>query len=134
MTLTSMLLSFKGRITRAQYWGYSLGVAAVLLAIFVVSAVAFNKLSDGGDAARLAFIFVSAPLYLLNLWCGICIAAKRYHDRNRSAWFLLLGLIPFIGGFILLADLGCLDGTQGPNRFGPSPKGIGGAALSEAFT
>lgn len=37
--------------------------------------------------------------------------------------------------FILLAlwfliTLGFIDGTQGPNRFGPSPKGIGGAPVA----
>ncbi len=42
------------------------------------------------------------------------------------------GLIPLFGWIYLFVVVGCLDGTQGPNRFGPSPKGsIGpyGAAI-----
>jgi uncharacterized membrane protein YhaH (DUF805 family) len=34
---------------------------------------------------------------------------------------LLLALIPFLGWFALFVLL-CLDGTRGPNRYGPDPK------------
>jgi uncharacterized membrane protein YhaH (DUF805 family) len=34
---------------------------------------------------------------------------------------LLLALIPFLGWFALLVFM-CLEGTRGPNRFGPDPK------------
>jgi uncharacterized membrane protein YhaH (DUF805 family) len=37
----------------------------------------------------------------------------------------LLGLIPLIGGIILLV-WDCMRGTIGPNRFGPDP--LGGVA------
>jgi len=133
MTSITMLFGIQGRITRAQYWGWSLGLTAVLGGIFLASAIAFNKLSDGGESAQLAFFLLSTPLYALHGWCSVCISAKRCHDRNRSAWYLLMGIIPVIGGLILLIDLGCKDGTQGPNRFGLSPKGIVGADVSEAF-
>ena len=41
-------------------------------------------------------------------------------------WRTLVGIVYIIGGIWLLIDLGFLDGTPGPNRFGPSPKGLGG--------
>lgn len=43
------------------------------------------------------------------------------HDTNRSAWWLLLILLPIIG-WIWLFVLYVLEGTRGPNRFGPDPK------------
>lgn len=43
----------------------------------------------------------------------------------------ILGLVLFVYAIWLLIELGFLDGTPGPNRFGPSPKGLGGSA--EAF-
>jgi uncharacterized membrane protein YhaH (DUF805 family) len=56
----------------------------------------------------------------------------------QSHWFtgppslwglhLGLGLALLIVALWLLVELGFLDGTRGPNRFGPSPKGIGEAA------
>ena len=55
----------------------------------------------------------------LTLWPGIAVSVKRLHDRGRSAWFLLILLIPVIGAFWLLIELGILPGTSGPNRFGP---------------
>ena len=60
----------------------------------------------------------------------LALGVKRLHDRDMSGWWTLISFVPF-GGFILLVILGFLDGTQGPNRFGPSPKGIGGASDRE---
>ena len=49
------------------------------------------------------------------------INAKRYHDRDRSGWWLLLILIPLLGPLWLIVVLGFLKGTEGENRFGPDP-------------
>jgi uncharacterized membrane protein YhaH (DUF805 family) len=48
-------------------------------------------------------------------------------DTGRSGWWILLGLIPFVGGIILLVFM-LLPGTAGPNEFGPDPR-----AIAEAF-
>ncbi|WP_256872527.1 DUF805 domain-containing protein, partial [Enterobacter cloacae] len=45
----------------------------------------------------------------------------RLHDTDRSAWWLLLLLIPIIGWLIILI-FNCQSGTPGENRFGPDPK------------
>ena len=42
-------------------------------------------------------------------------------ERNRSAWWALLFLIPFIGWIIIIV-FNCQAGTPGENRFGPDPK------------
>ncbi|MGH6782941.1 MAG: DUF805 domain-containing protein [Sphingomonadaceae bacterium] len=34
----------------------------------------------------------------------------------------MLNFIPFVGGLIVLVFM-CLEGTRGPNRYGPDPKG-----------
>jgi uncharacterized membrane protein YhaH (DUF805 family) len=60
-------------------------------------------------------------LFLLLLWPSICLYAKRWHDRDKSGWWSLIGLIPIIGGLWMLIELGFLRGTDGPNRFGPNP-------------
>ena len=56
---------------------------------------------------------------LLCLIPAIIVHIKRFHDRNKSGWWLLIGLIPIIGAIWLLIELGFLKGTPGPNRFGP---------------
>ncbi len=48
---------------------------------------------------------------------GLSVGVRRLHDSDKSGWMLLLGLIPFIGGIIVLVLL-LLPSTPGPNRFG----------------
>jgi len=44
-------------------------------------------------------------------------------DTGRSGWWILLGLIPFVGGIVLLVFM-LLPGTAGPNEFGPDPRSV----------
>lgn len=52
---------------------------------------------------------------------ALAVGVKRWHDRNKSAWWILIALIPYIGGIWILIECGCLRGTLGPNRFGGDP-------------
>ena len=56
---------------------------------------------------------------LLSLIPAVIVYIKRFHDRDKSGWWVLIGLIPLIGPLWLLIELGFLKGTDGPNRFGP---------------
>ena len=53
---------------------------------------------------------------------NLAVTIRRFHDQDKSGWFYLLAFIPFVGGLILLVFM-FLEGTRGPNRFGPDPKG-----------
>ena len=53
-------------------------------------------------------------------------------DYVAAAPALLYGLAMLIGSLYQLVVLGFLDGTEGPNRFGRSPKGIGGDPADKA--
>ena len=48
---------------------------------------------------------------------------------SGTGWWLLLGLIPFLGALVLLIFY-LLDGTPGPNKYGPDPKGRVSAAAA----
>ncbi|MDB6117012.1 MAG: hypothetical protein JWO08_793 [Verrucomicrobiaceae bacterium] len=52
---------------------------------------------------------------------GIIIQVKRWHDLDKSGWWVLFNFLPFIGGIITFINCGCLKGTKGPNRFGDDP-------------
>jgi uncharacterized membrane protein YhaH (DUF805 family) len=56
---------------------------------------------------------------LVLLLPGLAVSARRLHDLDRTAWWLLLLLTGI--GVILLIIWDCMRGTQGPNRFGPDP-------------
>jgi uncharacterized membrane protein YhaH (DUF805 family) len=56
---------------------------------------------------------------LVALIPSIIVYIKRFHDRDKSGWWVLIALIPIIGALWILIELGFLKGTPGPNRFGP---------------
>jgi len=104
------LFSFSGRVERSCYWQFA--VAPFLS--FVVLASSLDLPVRMGSAG---FTIVG----LAFCWITLAVAAKRCHDRNRSGWFLLVGLIPLVGPLWLLFELGIKQGAQGPNRFGDDP-------------
>jgi uncharacterized membrane protein YhaH (DUF805 family) len=61
---------------------------------------------------------------------SIAVQVRRFHDQDKSGWFVLLSLIPFLGAIIVLVFM-FIEGTKGPNRFGADPKD---PARVEAFT
>lgn len=122
MTFSQKLFSFEGRLRRRDYWLTSLLLFAIIIVIYIVAAVmGVDVTKDSGDG-----LVLQAVSTLLVLWPSLAIGVKRCHDRSQSGWWLLIGFIPIVGGFWTLINLGILDGAQGPNRFGKSPKGIGG--------
>ena len=52
---------------------------------------------------------------------SIAVTVRRLHDTARSGWWILIGLVPIVGGLILLVFT-VLDGTPGENNYGPDSK------------
>lgn len=99
--------SIEGRVGRGDFW------KKLILPVFVIAlilGVAFR------GNAMLSLIF-----NLLVLWPSIAVSVKRWHDRDKSGWWVLIGLIPVLGWIWAFVENGFLKGTEGPNRFGPSP-------------
>ncbi len=103
-----IFLNPRGRIARRTFWLYGVlalsGLGLLLRALL--------------DIARLRSDDVDLIVNLLLLWPAIAISAKRWHDRDRSAWWVLLALVPVIGWLWMLLDNGFLRGTPGRNRYG----------------
>jgi Protein of unknown function (DUF805) len=55
------------------------------------------------------------------LWMALAVMTKRYHDRGKPAWWILIAFIPVVGGIWQLIELGLLHGTDGANDYGPDP-------------
>lgn len=51
---------------------------------------------------------------------SICVGGRRLHDTGRSAWWLLLVLIPLVG-FLVLLWWFIQKGSDGANEYGPDP-------------
>ena len=52
---------------------------------------------------------------------GLAVTVRRFHDQDKSGWLALLGLVPYVGGIVVLVFM-CLEGTKGENRYGLDPK------------
>jgi len=125
--MQSLLFSFQGRINRAKFWLVHVVMWVVVLVVFgtilgsaAVSSDPQAALQSVGVVGGLILLVV----YILALWIGLAIAAKRWHDRNKSAWWILIVFVPAVGGLWYLIECGFLKGTTGPNKFGPDPLGV----------
>lgn len=105
---------FSGRATRSEFWWFWLAHVIVLFALAILTAVTGEPNSE------------SSLLPLVLYWFGtiipfLALIVRRFHDRGYSGWMVLLGLIPFIGGIIVLIFM-ALPGDEWDNRHGPYPR------------
>ncbi len=97
---------FKGRASKSEFWWFQLiwVISYIVMIISNNEAIVFICLG--------IIIFIAIPL--------ISVGVRRLHDTNKSGFYYLLSLIPFIGGLILLFMM-IADGTKGKNQYGPDP-------------
>lgn len=87
----TFFFSFRGRINRAKYW--------LALLIFCVIDVVLGLIGVGIGKGVVLQI-VSSALNLAIFISTLALSLKRLHDRDRSAWWLLLFYVgPFLVGF-----------------------------------
>jgi uncharacterized membrane protein YhaH (DUF805 family) len=111
-------VGFTGRARRTEFWMFALVNFIVLLVLYVLILA-----TKSGIFAVLLWLYDLAVLLP-----GLAVQVRRLHDTNKSGWWILIGLVPFVGGIVLLV-FDCLPGDQGPNQYGPDPKG----ALAQAY-
>ncbi len=105
-----------GRANRREYACYL--SAMVILGITYITLDPYETFETW--PARIVFLIgliFSIPFFAASV--------RRFHDLNRTGWWALILLIPFIGTLLGIV-LACLKGTPGDNRFGPPPKPLKG--------
>jgi len=106
-----LFFSLRGRVSRRQFWLYG------VLALIGLAMLGHTLLGIARVRTQTADLWVN----LLLVWPGLAVSVKRWHDRDKSGWWVLLNLVPVIGWLWALIDNGFLRGTTGPNRFGEDP-------------
>ncbi|EIW7479877.1 TPA: DUF805 domain-containing protein [Vibrio parahaemolyticus] len=140
MSTKELLFSFHGRIDRKIYWIWNV--------IYYISIIGF-----GAGISKLfpAFSYLLLPIFLLVLLIpDLAITTKRWHDRDKSIYWLGLNIplvigriatpmtspmaqepstpqlfiasISLICGLWILIECGFLKGTSGPNKYGSEPQ------------
>lgn len=103
---------WRGRVSRRGFWIY--GIAIPVGLTLLVQALL--------DIAGVDPVHAEWTINLMLLYPALAVSAKRWQDRDRSAWWVLVMLVPLIGWLWALVDNGFVKGTTGPNRFGPAPR------------
>lgn len=132
--MQGLLFSFDGRVNRAKFWLVVIATDIVVFVLFgilaAVTGVSMDMPADGAmpslGGAGLVGGLIGLLLFVLAVWIGLAMGVKRYHDRNKSGWWVLIALVPVIGGLWYLIECGFLRGTAGPNQYGADP--LAGAA------
>lgn len=102
MGLVDLFFSVRGRINRAQYWLGSAIASVVFFGGIVVAISAAGGAAENapkgeaGMAGAGLFALIVLPLAVLTCWVGIAIQIKRFHDRDRPWWLVLLPFAPAI--------------------------------------
>lgn len=102
--------TFTGRARRAEYWYFVLFNILISIGISVVEAIVAKQSGILSGAYSLG-IFVPS----------LAVACRRLHDTDRSGWWMLISLIPFIGAIVLIVFL-AQDSQPESNQYGPNPK------------
>lgn len=108
---------FEGRARRKEYWLFFLFSVVIVTILTVIDEFMGLKFELGGEDLG----FLSTLYYLGIAIPYLAVIVRRLHDTDRSGWWILISLIPLIGGLILLFFT-IIGGTKGDNRFGPDPK------------
>ena len=101
--------TFQGRAARSEYWFFTL---FMFITSMIASVIA---------GASLGVLSVLPMVLLIGLFVpSIAVSVRRLHDLDKSGWWILIILIPLIGGLVLLW-WSCKRGTEGQNMFGSDP-------------
>ncbi|KXF79911.1 DUF805 domain-containing protein [Enterovibrio coralii] len=117
--MKDVLFSFKGRIGRKQFWLGSLVMLIQNIILFIAFSMTFDMTTNMPTVAGFGILAVTM---VLSIWEALALYVKRLHDRNKSGWWVLIGIIPVIGALWLLIDCGFLKGANGENVFGANPR------------
>ena len=120
---------FSGRSGRREYWMFTLFnviVYVVLggasLAYFIANAArGDDALARSTPVAGIVGVGLLVLFVLATVIPAIAVQVRRFHDQDKSGWFILLGLVPYAGGLIVFIFM-LLEGTRGPNQYGPDPR------------
>lgn len=111
---------FEGRSVRKEFWMFQLLYVALFLFTAIIVGAGTDEYGEGTGLAKLTVgLFAIA---LLGLFVPlIAVQVRRFHDQDKSGWFALLNLIPYVGFLIVLGFM-LIEGTRGSNRFGSDPR------------
>ena len=108
--------NFNGRARRKEYWMYILFYYLIFMLVVFLDNLFEITIDEFIPYGPLTIIYV-----LFSMIPTLAVAVRRLHDIGKSGWWMLISLVPFIGGiwlFILLVT----DSQFEENIYGKNPK------------
>ncbi|MER8185127.1 DUF805 domain-containing protein [Kitasatospora sp. NPDC094015] len=102
-------VGFSGRARRQEFWMFALFNIIISVVLAIVDGIA-------GTSGLLGGLYSLAVLLP-----SLAVGFRRLHDTGRSAWWLLIGLVPVVGPIVLIV-FAASEGQPGDNQYGPNPK------------
>lgn len=100
---------FVGVSTRTEYWTFTLvnyAIAGLLILGFTFSAASIDtQASTSSTISRFAaagFGYVLIAFGLLAIIPSLSVTVRRIRDSIGSGWWILIALLPFVGGIVIL--------------------------------
>lgn len=113
---------FSGRSRRKEYWMFTLLNIVVITVLMVLVGIGGGFGGQNGTSALSMAALVLVCLYsLATLVPSLAVQVRRFHDQGKSGWYVLLGLIPWLGGVVILVFM-FMEGVKDANAYGPDPK------------
>lgn len=95
-----------GRAGRTEWW-------LVCFVLFPVMPVLILALSTAAAVVgQGALSSVSVLLGLLSFLWPLIVTVRRFHDRGRSRWWVLISLVPVVGMVWIVVDCGILSSER----------------------
>lgn len=97
---------------------------AILFVLWMILIVMVAASSESNDspAAMMAVTLFGFLFWVVMLVPTLAVQVRRFHDQGLSGWFVLLHFVPYLGTFAVLVFM-FIKGNDGPNKFGPDPRG-----------
>ncbi len=131
VTMLRFLFSPNGRIGRLHWWMGNIVSVAITAAFGFWLFSSFGIVDETTASSAPLFLGILANvLYFATLWFVCCLTIKRYHDLDRSGWWVIIIFLPVIQFWAIL-ECGFFSGTDGPNDYGERFSFIGRQGLSE---
>ena len=108
LTVLKNYAGFSGRARRTEFWMFVLVSFLISIVLGIIDAILDTKI----------------PGYLYNLAVlipSLAVGVRRLHDTGRSGLWLLIGLVPLVGGIVLIV-FWATEGEAGSNAYGSNPK------------
>ncbi len=125
MTFSQAIKSFynnytntEGRASRSAYWWVILYQCIVMIPLAFLAGYGIGIHSSALTVIGYVLIGI---FWLANIVPAITLSVRRLHDTNRSGWWYLINLVPYIGS-IWFFILTILPSTPGENNYGYQPE------------